>query len=1367
MFRFDKALAVTALMVAMLLPALAYIPYAYTADELTARPSQQLPTCPSISDPQHPSRRSTWHDSPICVFLHPGKSDQYKLGWSHTLDTLWGTQAGATFPALGEATTPGPGTPESNAQTHQVFDDYLDYAILVSGSKSIGDLQFDIQVLTAINYIDILVPPEFEWLASTKEESVWTDITNDYQYISVSTRSIYDLIAPRWVRIRIGHGFIESLTIPSGIYHVRLFNLGAPEMAGLYHIKIWVNEPLLPPTLRYHSIGAGNYPFIVVKAELDPAWIEVVVRTQSYRGPPSGPLVSGRVQAQGVTSTGRSVVAVGYWGPMEFIGNTHVPPRVSGGLYRIYVFGIAAGTYTITAEASGFNPTTTEPLALHTGQSYHTLVILSNSPTVSVTVWSKHGTGQIPWHNLWQLPFGTNNPAAMPENDVIACPVRPAQESAGVLPCFPRRDILIDLYDSYGNLIGFWASDFLGQWGLGFPNPFLMPGLATKGIPPPNWLAGLHDDVSGGIGGTIPTRASYHALLVDNFDALWTIGAENRRQYPSTQWDGHVPWDVADYVAGMPNGQYTIEAFVTGYVMDEADAHQRTFSLAGSRYELQFDLRRSNWIETVMHLPSNVLAGPYTTVTLTAIDVAAEERASVAFYATPAMAADSVLDGCDVSGLLPVCYRGGIVIEGWNNLFPNRGNEQDARDYGLKDYGLTPAASSHTADRVILGGNPYTIRLSMADMGIPYGIDADGNGVADTRIPGTGWYNIIGGDPQVSVFLCNSPVPLSFGIVNAWLWISLRSVDFEVPAHSRPWIFPGSEIWMEFTDAVSGEVIDVLDPTVYGLLQDPGIAIPGFPITGAPPGSFGLTPFDIDNIQVPGQHDHLAVEYYGTDWCSPNSGLGGANALWYALLPSHRSTRLPAGEYIYNVYTHGYVMRRSFPVQVPFAGWADIEADLIQGGQIRVTMEFRHEGRATAFNGFIRVEVFNAANELVGASIYGQAEPNAWTRIGPLGGSYFNFAPWADWLWGNWGIFNTPFENTYVTGPAEGAGLGFLNGFGWLPSFSRPQRAWTANWLYGLPTETWRGWSGLGTRFFNPWYFVVNPFTGGPWGTVQNYSPPDSNRVVMPAGAIQSFDVFGFHWYYGDGARTWAGGWPTTNGWNSATFPNPNTGSQYDYGLRGSIDIPGWEGSGGGLYSVKVWAFDARGPNGVYDAGIPVDDWRMYAMGWDLANVEVPWGGSVELFITMNNLASLRGTVRWFDMYGNLRPLPWAQVSASPGPATDQVPAYSSGLGAVGPGASDPSGSWIMWVPAGTHDVSVTTSEASQVWSSSAPTSNAEFTVVVSNGWVGGGDSQLGQSGTPVPELPSIALPIGLFAVLAASVWLLRRRTLSIPVLIK
>jgi hypothetical protein len=208
---------------------------------------------------------------------------------------------------------------------------------------------------------------------------------------------------------------------------------------------------------------------------------------------------------------------------------------------------------------------------------------------------------------------------------------------------------------------------------------------------------------------------------------------------------------------------------------------------------------------------------------------------------------------------------------------------------------------------------------------------------------------------------------------------------------------------------------------------------------------------------------------------------------------------------------------------------------------------------------------------------------------------------------------------------------------------------------------------------------------------------------------------------------------------------------------------------------VKVWAFDPRGPDDVYRyidpvTGVPVgadDDWRMYSMGWELTGIEVPWGGANALFLTMNNMASLRGTVRWFDLFGNLRSLPWAQITASPGPDTDGIPAYSAGYGAVGAGPSDPAGSYIMWLPAGTHDVSVTTSEAPQIWSSSAPTSNMDFSVTVSGGWANSVDTQLEESGTPVPELPSFVAPLALFAALAASVWLLRKRTLNVPVLMK
>jgi len=1314
--------------------------------------------------------------APFCIFLHPGIADAYAPGWSHTLGTLKGIEGGIT-------------------QRRQVFDKYLDYAILASGSDSVGDLQFDFNLPANSNVsaIDIYVPPEFKFLGATPDESVWSDITNDYGYITVTPTDQYDTVAPAdpvsgpWNLVEVGAE--GGWNITAGIYHIRLMDLKAPQTAGLYFFKIgWYDT-----FGNGYILSAVDYPIIVVKTDLNPAWVEVTVRTNLYLAPP---FASGRVIAVGTTPEGRTVTGATYWGPGQFVGNSTVPGNV-GAEYTTWLLGLAAGTYTLTAEASGFLPTTTDRLTLDPGQSYHTYIVVYYSPEVSVTVWSKHGTGALPWNNLWQLPYGTNNPDLAPNDNRT------------------WRDIMLELYDSNNNLIAFWASDVLGanatpgSTALGFMYPYGMnhPGLSpawlhgvggTKYIAATTKLLGFHDDEA-----PRPTAVSYSAKLCDNFDLLGIP-----RMYPSTHWDGHVPWHAADYIAGYANGEYTVEGFVTGYIMDEADAYQRAFSLVGTSMNLQFDLRRSNWLEVSMHLPANTFVSVPTTVTLTATDAAGSERAAIAFLATNAMTKDGVLDGKDGTtyynnnvALGPSTstgkvanYTGGLVIEGWNAVFPNLHGKSAAQDIMLKDYGLNPTASTHSAGAVALAGNPYTIKLYMADMGIPYNPPITLTGIAKgyRYWNATGWYSIVGGDPQASIFLCNSRVALSFSITNAWVEISLRSVDFEIPAHSRPWTFPGSEIYVDFKD-MSGTVIDSLSPAMYGLFQDPGWlnntgavlladnywAIPGvnYPEAAGPYHGVGWTPYDIDNVNAAGHHEHLWVPYFGTDYCSTT--IGGSYGI-YRALTDKRSTRLPAGEYTFEAMTHGYIMRRSFAVQLPQSGVGDIEADMIQGGQIRVTVNFYHEGVPTGFHGFIYAEAFDSAGNFVGASIYGQAQPNLFTRI-LHGGGYLEYngypftgiIPNTDWMvdqgpaqaaglngWNGTADAlqkvqqnanaNAAAKEHYLlncTGPGSRAGQ--VNSY---PSCSYSQRAFQA-WLFhtysgeqnlpavypspeaGFPPITWGNWSGI--WYDQPKYTVPQSF----------YFP--GNRVDMEPGQAQSMDIYGFYMYYGNAVRTWAGGWPVPAGGDSA--------AQVDSGLKGSVDVPGWSGSGAGLYTVKVWAFDSRGPDNMTTEAPGTythDDWRMYAMGSELTNVQVPWGGAVDLYVPMNNMATLTGTVRWFDMYGNLRALPWAQVTASPGPSTDTYPAYQTS-------------NYIMWLPAGSHDVSVSTSEAPQVWTSAAPTTNDAYTVVVSDGWVGGGDSQLSTSGTPVPEVPAFAAPLALFAVLAASVWLLRKKSYNIPVLMK
>jgi len=1342
-----------------------------------------LPGMVPYANAQQPRACTTFgNDDPFCVFLHPGADDSWKPAWSHTLDTLWGTQGTGNHP----------GTWDGNTQTRELFDEYLNYAILASASDSVGDLQFDFTIpvtvpATVVTRIDIFVPPEFEWLAPTRQEAVWTDITNDWEQILVSRQSAYSPIAPNWIRVRVGqdNAFGGRMNITAGTWHVRLFDLRAPTTAGLYHFKIYATYAQGPAgfTAGYHSIGVGNYPVIVVKSELNPAWVEATVRTHAQNAPP---FVSGRVVADGTTPEGREVQAWGFWSVNDFVANSATPGK-TGAQYRLYLFGLAEGTYTLTAEGSGFSPTVTDRFTVLAGQSYRKYIVIYDSPDIFYTIWSKHGTGAIPWHNLWQLPLGTNNPAAAPADGAVGW-----WNGAFYLATPAVRDILVNLYDSEGNMIGWWASDSAHGVTQAVPWPAGYGSLVQKELPPPNLLLGYHDDLNPAIasGGTVPTRTNYGLWLTDNVDPTWAWangaggnprGAVNHN--PATEWDGHVPWTWADYVAGMPNGDYEVQAFVTGYVMDDADAFQRKFSLVGISASLQMDLRRSNWIESTVYLPSqpHMFSTVPSTFTLVALDANGNERGAMTANVSRGNGVDGRLDGNDFTN---AAYLGGIVIEGWNAVFPNFPGAGASAD--MKDYGLNPMAQTHSPEGPVeLAGNPYSIQMYFSDMGVPW-----------ARINGTGWYNIIGGDPQTTVALCNSPVLLSFSITSSWLWISLRSVDFETPAHSRPWTFPGSEIWVDFINE-EGESQTILDPTLYGLIQDPGTTnatlgwfIPGTNRPVFDPG-YGVSPFDIDYLNAAGRHEHVGVYFYGSDWQSPVNPWMWNAAYETALSGALRSTRLPPGQYTYHAYTHGYVMRRSFPVMVPFSSGADIEADLIQGGQVRVYMDFLHEGIRTAFNGFVRVEVFNEAEEMVGASIYGQAEPNNFTLWGN-GGSYLGFQGWAQhWASGE-------------IGPAQGADLGrpvvgeAANTFPSSTLNANGQRAWTSSYFYssragvirpipgawnaayaaangatwGAPLTLLSGFPGIRSNS-SKYNAVYGPYRqvrcgGGCW-------PAAPNRLAVPAAGLEIFDVYGFYWYWGDPTRTWAGGWPTVNGvqMSGSWIDKTNGGNwwigtdQWDYGIPGSVDIANWEGSGGGLYSVKVWAFDPRGANGVYDAALPVDDWRMYSQGWELSGIQVPWGGAVELWIDMNDMAQLKGTVRWFDMFGNLRALPWAQVTASPGPETDSYPAYASGLGAVGAVASDPAGAFIMWLPSGSHDVSVSTSEAPGVWSSSAPTFNAEYTVVVSPGWVGSQDTNLAGSGVPVPEMPPVVVAFGLFAALAASAWLLRKQNLTTPLLMK
>jgi hypothetical protein len=719
---------------------------------------------------------------------------------------------------------------------------------------------------------------------------------------------------------------------------------------------------------------------------------------------------------------------------------------------------------------------------------------------------------------------------------------------------------------------------------------------------------------------TVPTATDYTMQLTDT------------RGLPSINWMT-VPSDHADYVAGFSAGtNYSVETHVTGYVMTADDAYQRTFTVTSKGTAIEMDLRRSNWFDITVHELNNLYP---TTLAVAAVPT------GTGWPVTP-----GTESGLAAISVPPASTRGTndaeIIMEGWAEGWPGA--------LPTWDYGLAPGT--------------YDIHMMAADQGL-----VNAQGVVEQV--GNGIYNIQSGQPFTgSIALCNSPSALSFKVQPLELTLSLRSVDSEIPAHMRPWLFPGAEIWISFVDA-SGNVVASVDPTeyqwAYGLVQDNGHI-----------GPFGH--YDVDTVSPDNMHGLLKMTWAGFNPAPEDV----VNVGWYP-------TMLPSGQYTFQVNTYGYTTARVYPVWVPVSGSGDIQADLIQGGMVRVNLDFKKQGETTNFNGFVRVEVYDSSNKLVGANIYGMAQPNycdtsssspdTCTYTGGYAGSYLDYSAANDFK--------------VVKGAAEGANTD-----------PDGQRAYLSSLWYGVPSSTWAGWVKM--------------------------DPSDANRLNYDGSASASFDVYGFYWYYGGPSSRnngyWANGWETTDGTH-----------QPDSGILGSRDTTLFKG--GGLYTVKVFAFDPYGPDNTFGTS---DDWQSYYAD-AVTNVEIPWSGATTIGITMNQMGRVSGTATWLDMYGDMSSVPWATVSAGSAFASTTTPIDPS----WGFGYSEPS--YYLWLPAGTQDVSIAASNASQVF---AP---ATSTVVVSDGWSGTYDQTLIPTGVPVPEFPASMLLVMLSA-LGASVYLLRRK---------
>ena len=217
-------------------------------------------------------------------------------------------------------------------------------------TSSVGDLLFSVNLNTTGHYrsVEIYIPPDFTGLTISK---VWSSFTNDYDpdSISLSRLSSNDRIGPSWWKVSVYNLNVTSPTVVANrtftadeLQYVRIFQVTSPSIAGRYFFKTFINGT---------TTGARDFPTIVVKASRDPAYISGVLRDMgntnaSLAGQPISilPGTGARILATGRDYLGRSVAA------QAFINYT------AKGNYTL--FGVAPGTYNLTAYAAGYIPTT-------------------------------------------------------------------------------------------------------------------------------------------------------------------------------------------------------------------------------------------------------------------------------------------------------------------------------------------------------------------------------------------------------------------------------------------------------------------------------------------------------------------------------------------------------------------------------------------------------------------------------------------------------------------------------------------------------------------------------------------------------------------------------------------------------------------------------------------------------------------------------------------------------------------------------------------------------------------------------------------------------------------------------------------------
>ena len=433
--------------------------------------------------------------------------------------------------------------------------------------------------------VNIYVPPDFTGLSIG---NTWTSFTNNYdsRYIRLSRQSSADQIAPDWWEVSIQNLNVTCNPLPhdprrrpdptanpahpNPIFlaypncptlpplmtpyfaqtkpqYIRLFQVTSPTTAGRYFFKAFING---------QSIGADNFPTLVVKASRDPATISGTLRDVGDRNP----LRAGK-PIYLVPGTGAEVIATGFNALGESVSARTFINSTADGSYTL--FGVAAGTYSITVYAAGYIPTTINqlpypypfnpsitrptPISVAPAQSLEGIdIYLTESPNVTGTVLSQTATGR-------PVPWGT------------VCSV--SREFSLTTPCSTNRAITVELLSLDGTIV-----EATNQ------QPYTLP---TSDIC--NTIINC---------ATNPTATDYHFTI----------------QNELSSWSGEIPESYANFTSGLPTGEdYFVRAFVTSYVqLAEIRAHVANFTV---ETEVPVPLIRTGFISVTVHFKDSNFTG--------------------------------------------------------------------------------------------------------------------------------------------------------------------------------------------------------------------------------------------------------------------------------------------------------------------------------------------------------------------------------------------------------------------------------------------------------------------------------------------------------------------------------------------------------------------------------------------------------------------------------------------------------------------------------------------------------------------------------------------------------------------------------------